>query len=670
MNKSLTLALILISACWSFVLPQEEKRPMDIDDLWKFSRAGSPRISPDGEQILYTVTENDWESNGRLTHIWRVDIDGENNAQMTRGEKSCGSPRWSPCGKLIAFTTGRSDKNQIWLMRNDGGEAWKLTDHATSVRSFAWPAGSKTIYFLAPEDQTEEDKAREKDKNKVIIVDKNLKNVHLWAFDMESKEERRLTEGEFSIRSFAVSPNNTKVAFIAAPTPKVDDNLKIEIYLLTLEDSKVKRLTENQITEGGLRWRPDGNAVSFVSDSSENLETYYQRSIFLLPLDGGSPSDLLPGFEEEVYGHEWLSDEKILFHANTGVNVHIFALMVGSSEVKKLTDGDKLVLLAHFRKEKGLVAAMITNPYRPSDVYVAEIESLDFRKITDANPQISQFNLAQYKTIHWTASDGREVEGILILPPDYEEGKPYPMITQLHGGPESSYKNSFSTAWSTYPNILAGRGYVLFQPNYRGSTGYGDDVMRAIIGRYFEDDIDDIITGIDYLIEQGIADPDKLGCHGWSAGGHLTNWLVTHYSDRFKAAGSGAGMSNWVSMYAQTDMHYIREIWHTGPPYERAELFAAKSPINFIRDAHTPTIIFCGANDNRVPAPQSWEMYIGLQRYGVTSEFRLYPGEPHGLRKLSHQKDKVTAELAWFDKYILGKEPQPESEKPEEKESK
>jgi len=182
--------------------------------------------------------------------------------------------------------------------------------------------------------------------------------------------------------------------------------------------------------------------------------------------------------------------------------------------------------------------------------------------------------------------------------------------------------------------------------------------MRSIIGRYFEDDIKDIMSGIDYLIEQGIADPERIGCHGWSAGGHLTNWLVTHYSDRFKAAGSGAGGANWFSFYAQTDMHYIREIWFTAPPYEKPELFRAKSPINYIRNASTPTIIFCGAADKRVPAPQSWEMYVGLQRYGVESEFRLYPGEPHGLRKLAHQKDKVVSELAWFDKHILGIEPE------------
>ena len=662
--RFMRLTALTLIILWTIpAIAQEEKRVMTVDDLFTFSRAGDPQLSPDGKYVLYTVSKADWEQNGTVTQIWRVGADGTGQVQITQGKESCRSPKWSPCGKMFAFLTSRSDKTQIWLMRNDGGEAYQLSDHDPGVSGFEWSEDGKTIYFLASDPKTEEDKAREEAKNEVIVVDKNLKNSHLWAFDLETKEEHRLTEGDFSIRSFVISPEGGRIAFTAAPTPKVDDNLKIEIYLLDLGDKAVEKLTDNKITEGGLRWRLDGNAITFVSDSSENLETYYQGSIFLLPLDGGEITDLLPGFEEEVYGHECMGQGKILFSANTGVNVHLFMLDAASGEVTQLTEGEKVISPGEVNKELGKIVATITDPLSPADVYIADLESLKFEKLTEMNPHITDIKLARYRTIHWKASDGYDCEGILILPPDYEEGKRYPTIAQLHGGPESSYKNAFSTSWGTYPHVLAGRGYVLFQPNYRASTGYGDAHMRSLIGRYFEDDINDIISGLDYLIDEGIADPDKLACHGWSAGGHLTNWLVTHYSDRFKAAGSGAGGANWSSFYAQTDMHYIREIWFTAPPYEKPELFRAKSPINYIRDASTPTIIFCGAADNRVPAPQSWEMYVGLQRYGVVSEFHLYPGEPHGLRKLAHQKDKVLSELAWFDKYILGIEPEEKEEK-------
>jgi len=629
---------------------------MTVDDIFTFYRVGSPRLSPDGRFVLYTASRADLELNRSVTHIWRAATGGSDQRQLTRGDESCIRPRWSPDGELIAFLTERSGDDQIWLMHANGGEAWQLSEHDPGVTAFEWAPSGTGILFLAPDPETEAEEAREEAENEVIIVDRELKNVHLWSLDIEIGEETRLTEGDFSIREFVLSPDASRIAFAAAPTPKVDDNLQIEVYLLPLADGSIRCLTDNAIQEGNLRWHPDGETLTFVSDSSENLETYYQRSIFLLRLDGSGPEDLLPGFEEEVYAHEWLETgdggNLIGFSANTGVNVHFFTYDFDERRIlSRNTSADGVRDSFHVVGNR--IAFTFTDTTSPSDIWFHEGFEGEPSRITDMNPQVADFALAQYRTIHWTAPDGRLVEGLLILPPDYLEGQSYPMITQLHGGPESSYKNSFSTSWSTYPHVLAGRGYVLFQPNYRGSTGYGDDVMRAIIGRYFEDDIDDILSGIDYLVEAGIADPERLGVMGWSAGGHLTNWLVTH-SNRFAAAASGAGMSNWYSFYAQTDMHYIREIWHTGTPYERAELFRAKSPINYVRDASTPTIIFCGANDRRVPAPQSWEMYIGLRRCGVTTEFRLYPGEPHGLRRIAHQRDKMEAELAWFDRYILG----------------
>lgn len=648
--------LILVVFAAAAAMAQEAPKPMEIDDLFTFSRIGSIDLAANGKYILFTESKSDWDINGTITQIWRVKPDGSDVIQLTRGDKSCSSPAWNPAGDKIAFLTSRSGDSQVWLMNNNGGEAWQMTKHSTNIDSFQWSPDGTTVYFTAPDPKTEEDEQREKDNNDVIVVDKNLKNVHLWACDLETREEKRLTDGDFSIRSFEVSPDDGKIAFIAGPTPKVDDNLKLEVYLIELSDNSVKPLTKNRITEGDLRWSPNGKFVTFVSDSSKDLETYYQSSIFLLKLDGSDPVDLLPDFEKEVISHEWAiidGSPMILFSANTGVNVHFFAFdYTGSKILHQNTSKDGVRY--SFDVEGDMVAFTFSDPYSPADVYFQKGFETTPIRITDMNPQISNFQKPVYKTIHWSASDGHTVEGLLILPPGYKEGTKYPMLVQLHGGPESSYKNAFSTSFASYPFVLAAKGYVLFQPNYRGSTGYGDNVMRAIIGRYFEDDIDDIITGIDYLVTEGIADPDRLGAMGWSAGGHLTNWLVTHYSERFKAAGSGAGMSNWFSFYAQTDMHYIREIWQTGPPYERPELFRDKSPINYIRNAKTPTIIFCGADDRRVPAPQSWEMYIGLQRYGVESEFRLYPGEPHGLRKLSHQKDKMARELAWFNEHILG----------------
>ena len=662
------LVLLLLSLA---VSADDGPKAMEIKDLFSFKGVRGPKLSPDGQYVLYTVSETNWKTNGFTSHIWRVKTDGTDARQLTRGEKSCGSPVWCPSGKTFAFTTSRSGKSQIWLMKNDGGEAWQLSDHENSVYGLTWSKDGKTIYFLARDPETEADKTKKEKKNSVRVVDQNLKNSHLYAFDVASKKATKITNGDFNVNSYKLSPDESKAALIVGPTSKEDDNLKIEVYLLDIAEKKVKRLTTNGITESDVQWHPSGKKLTLISDSSSDLKTYYLRSIFELELkEGARLVDLLPdSYNREVSNHRWVKvdgKDMILANINTGVNSHYFLFDYEKKEfVKQISQNDGVYSSADFRDNK--LVYSYTDPYTPSDIYYSESWFKEEKRLTDTNPQIKDFKLAKYETIQWKASDGQIVEGILILPPDYEKGKKYPMLAQLHGGPESSYKKYFSTSYATYPHVLAGMGYVLFQPNYRGSTGYGDDCMRAIIGRYFEQDIDDILTGIDYLIEKGIADKDKLGAMGWSAGGHLSNWLLVKHSDRFKAIGTGAGVANWASFYAQTDMHYIREIWQTGTPYDKADLYKAKSPITFIKGAKTPTIMFVGERDNRVPAPQSWELYIGLRKMGVPVEFHLYPGEPHGLRKLAHRVDKMEAEVAWFNKYILGKEVKKEQIKKEEK---
>ena len=244
---------------------------------------------------------------------------------------------------------------------------------------------------------------------------------------------------------------------------------------------------------------------------------------------------------------------------------------------------------------------------------------------------------------------------MLIKPVDFEEGRRYPLIVQVHGGPAGTSTNTFSGTWSTYGHVWAGRGYLVFQPNYRGSSGYGEDFRRAIAGDYFQQGFEDIMTGVDALIERGLADPERMGHMGWSAGGHWSNWALTH-TDRFKAIASGAGAVNWLSMWAQSDMQINREFYFEGKPYENREHYLEVSPIAYIENAKTPTLIFCGTADPRVPAPQSRELYMSLRDMGVPVEYIEFPGQGHGLTNPRHQLVKMEAELAWFDKWINGKD--------------
>ncbi|MDZ7295799.1 MAG: S9 family peptidase [candidate division KSB1 bacterium] len=634
-----------------------QPRRMTFADLFRFSQVASPRLSPDGRFVLFAVTKADWDKNTRVTHLWRVATSDGEPVQMTRGDKSCTQPRWSPDGRVISFISSRDDKAQVYLMRADGGEAWKLTAHTTAVGSYEWSPDGERIYFTAPDAEPEAVEKRRKEKDDAYLYGQTEKNVHLWEFDIPRGTERRLTQGNMSVRTFAVAPGGRRIAFIAAPTPLVDDDPKNEIYLLELDSLTVRRLTTNQAIERSLAWRPDGKAITFQSDANENLETYYQDSIFLLDLATGEVRDLLPGFRWQVLEHFWGGKKRdtIYFTANMGVTTQLFSLSPARGTWQQLTDAAGVIGGLHYVAEVERLVCTRSDPYNPPDVYLAQLQGPAFQRLTRMNPLVDSLALARYQVIRWPSYDGTTVEGILITPPDYDPGKTYPLILQIHGGPESSYQLAFSVSWATYPHVLAGKGYVLLQPNYRGSTGYGDEWMRAIIGHYFEKDVDDLLSGVDHLVERGIVHPESLAVHGWSAGGHLTNWLITH-TQRFRCASSGAGCANWFSFYAQTDMHYIREIWHASSPYQAVDFWLDKSPVRYAAAARTPTLLFWGENDKRVPFPQGQEMYQALRYFGCPVEMVVFPRAGHGPGELRHQMHKMKKEFAWFEHYLRGKE--------------
>ncbi len=647
--------VILVLAALGVNSPAVAKRPMTFEDLYNVQHVGAPQLSPDGKQILFTLSTADWEANRFVSQVWRVNGDGSGLTQITRHKKGATDPQWSPDGSLVAFRSSRDGKTQIYLMYTEGGEPWKLTNLNNGVQRYAWDRSGSWIYALAPDTLDPREQKRKKQKLDAYDVDGNLKPVHLWRFRVSDGQAERLTSGSFSVRSFRLSPDGKQIAFIAAPSPLRDADTGNEIYLLDLATRHVKRITNNKAIERSLAWVPDGSALTFVSDSNEKLETYYQESIFWLDLGSGQTRDLLPGFRWQVYTHLWTTrkgkPDKIIFLANLGVTTQFFSLDPESGTWKQLTDFRGVLLRPHYRNK---LVFLKSDPQHPYNIFLADVDKPQHcTQVTHFNAWVDTLALARYQVVHWLSSDGARVEGLLITPPNYTPERRYPLVLQIHGGPESSYKLEFSSDWVRYTNVLAGRGYVILEPNYRGSTGYGDGWMRAIIGHYFEKDFQDLMSGVDAMLARGVAHPDSLAIHGWSAGGHETNWAVTH-TDLFQAAASGAGGADWFSFYAQTDMHYIREIWHNSVPYENWAFWLKKSPVLYVKNATTPTLIFCGEKDQRVPFPQSKEMYIGLKRYGCPVEFVAFPREGHGLRELRHQMIKMKKELNWFEHYLRG----------------
>jgi dipeptidyl aminopeptidase/acylaminoacyl peptidase len=656
--KRIAGILLLFFFCIPTVWAQE-KRPMTMIDMLEVPSLRGPQLSPDGKQVLFVLSETDWKKNRQISHIWRINVDGTGLVQMTSGENGEHSPVWSPDGKMIAFLArrGEAKQTQIYLIANSGGEAQQLSHHETSVSSIQWSPDGQYIYFLASDPKTKEEKEREKKKDDVYAFDENYKQRHLWRISVRTGKEGRITEGNFSVLSYRLSRDGKKIVFHRGPTPLYDDFDEGEVWVMDADGANAIQLTHNQVPEYGARLSPDNRYVLFLSDANEKFEPYYNDNIFIVPAEGGTPKLLAPDLPYEIRSADWCAEGKtIYFLANTGVRTELFAMNWKKETVKQLTSGDHTIYSWSYNPQARAHVFCVRDPENPGDVWFFRYGKL--QRVTHVFDYLRQyFLLPKQEAIRWKGEDGVTVEGILIYPLNYQKGKRYPVVVHTHGGPASSSKFGFSS-WSVYAPVLAAKGYAVFLPNYRGSTGYGDDFLRDMVGHYFNQSHKDVMTGVDYLIEKGIADPERLAKRGWSAGGHMTNKIIT-YTDRFKAASSGAGAVNWISMYGQSDVRIYRTPWFGGTPWQKdapIDVYWEHSPLKYIWRVKTPTIIFVGEKDVRVPPPQSVELYRALKSNGVPTKLYIAPREPHGWRELRHRLFKMNAEMEWFEKYVMNRE--------------
>jgi dipeptidyl aminopeptidase/acylaminoacyl peptidase len=625
------------------------------------------RLSPDGKQILFLRYVSDWDQDRRVSHVWKVGADGAGLVQMTNGKDGESSPRWSPDGQRFIITAKRDcESNQIFIQAVAGGEAFQLSEHETGVSEIAWSPDGGRVYFLADDADSKAEKQHKEQIGNAYSFDRNFKQRHLWVLDVETRSESRVTDGDFSVHTYSISRDGEWLAYCAGPTPLIDDTDESEVWLRKLgEESDGIRLTHNLVNEKNPRLSPDGKQVLFIAGANQSFEGYYQDNLFMVPAAGGEAKLLIPDFPGEVFSADWSADgSEIIYSANQGVTVQLYRLDLDSNRFSRLTEGNHSFWRWHYRPETGSAAWIGRSHESPGDVHVTNLSSETTTVVTSFADEISSsYAWPRVEAVTWQGRGGVTVEGLLTYPIDYVEGTRYPVVAQIHGGPAASTTYGFPS-WVTYTPLLAAHGYAVLNPNYRGSTGYGDDFLRDMVGHYFNQAHLDVLAGIDALVDKGIADPKKLAIMGWSAGGHMTNWMVTH-TDRFAAASSGAGASNWISMYGQSDVRIYRTPWFLGTPWQKdapLKTFLEHSPITRVSQASTPTLILVGENDLRVPMPQSVEMFRGLRANGVETELIIFPDQPHGLRSLKHQLHKVNSELAWFERHLFNRVY--ESEKP------
>ncbi|HWI17272.1 MAG TPA: S9 family peptidase [Vicinamibacterales bacterium] len=650
----ITLALVLGALVFAPVGAQEKRGRTFVDALEQ-SVLGDPQLSPDGKQILFTIEKADWKANRRVGHIYRINADGTGQVQLTFGERGENSPRWSPDGKQIAFTTRRDPdaNNQIYLLNVDGGEARRLTNHPTAPGSLTWAPDGKSIYFVAADDKTADEKEKDRVRDDVYAFEEsNFKQRHLWTTDLEGKT-KRITEGDWNVSGYELSADGKRIAMQRMPSPLLEFMDRTEVWLMDATGANATQLTKNMVPESNASLSPDGSTVLFTSAANEQFEIYYNDKIFLVPAAGGAAKVLLPDVSYEVENAAWSKDGKsIYFTANMGVHNEIMKVDVATRQVTQITKGDHNLGSWSFNEDAGLHVFTRNSAERPSEVHLlAAAAGAQLKRVTAVfDEELAKFKTARQEKITWKGQDGVTIEGLLTYPLDYKAGTRYPLIVQTHGGPAASDRFGFSTDNQVY----AAKGYAVLRPNYRGSTGYGDVFLRDMVKGYFKQSHLDVMLGADAVIAMGIADPAKLIKMGWSAGGHMTNKIVT-FTDRFKAASSGAGAANWISMYAQSDHREFRTPWFGGSPWQAnapIDLFWDHSPLKDAAKVKTPTIFLVGEQDPRVPLPQSVEMFRALKSNGVPTHLYVAPREGHGWTELRHRLFKLQIEMEWFEKHV------------------
>jgi dipeptidyl aminopeptidase/acylaminoacyl peptidase len=613
--------------------------------------------SPDGKLVAYTQSRAvmETEKSEVDTQIFLAAADGSHRTQLTRGEKSATAPEFSPDGRYVYFSSERSGKPNLWRVPVDGGEAEMLTDWKGEIGAFHVSPDGKWVAFAGMEARDDEELAK-KEKRDFRVIDENPKNHSLWIVPAEPDSQGKRTARHLNTpghaQDFDWAPDSRTIAFAYTPTPGADDWTKSDISEVAVQSGDVRPIAATGASERSPQYSPDGKYLAYVRSTDPARWAGIDR-IVLLTRQSGEARDLPPTFDEQPRLLGWTGDStRLLFTEARGTANIVYAMP---------TDGPPTPLYEprHGTVQTGRVNASGTafgfageSWDEAPEAYLLKIGDSVAQRVSGANLDLPKLPLGDTKRVAWKAADGLDIEGLLTYPVGYQDGKHYPLVLVVHGGPTGVFQDSFLGRYGVYPYAtFAARGYAVLRVNPRGSGGYGRTFRFANMSDWGGKDFGDLMAGVDQTIAMGVADPERLAVMGWSYGGFMTSWIVTH-THRFKAAAVGAGVTNLWSFTGTSDIPGFLPDYFLGEPWNSFDGYFNHSPMAFVKGVTTPTLILHGEADVRVPTSQGYEFYNALKRQGVATRMVVYPRTPHGPREPKFLLDIMQRHMEWVDKYV------------------
>ncbi len=668
-------------------MPNQPHSP-SIDELIELPALADPRISPDGMRIAYVVRKPDWKQNEYVSQIWLMTTSNDGKPrQITFAKQSSKDPRWSPDGAWLAFLSKREGDahTQLYRISVFGGDAECLSEHVTDISAFEWSPDGKSLAFIAPDSESKSEHQRAEMYGEYQVEDEDLKFSHLWLLRLRDLQETRLTQGKgYHVVGFDWHPNGARLAFEGWPTPDEGNFDRARVYLLDLRSFGVSALTDEGCSSP--RWSPEGARLAFLhlgtptfyanntirvihfgrmaNQSEVNLAAQPQYimhagniledAAFAQP---SPPQYTVPvKFDEEFMLADWGLDGLYAF-AIQRTAIHLFRIDPDDGELERLTPSSPpgwASMSATFDQGFTHAALIASDVEHYDEMVLLDLMKGTLRRLTSYTKLTAEMSLGQNEVFRWNSQDGTRIEGVLTKPNDFDPNRKYPLLVVLHGGPTWVSLLGLLTGYERryYPiQKWVARGALVLQPNYRGSAGYGEAFRSLNVRNLGLGDYADVISGVDALIKQGWVDPNRMGVMGWSQGGYISAFIAT-YSDRFRAVSVGAGISNWVTYYTNTDIHPFTRQYLGATPWEDMEVYANTSPMTYIKQAKTPTLIQHGDLDRRVPIPNAYELYQGLRDMGVETRLVTYKGMPHSISKPRQNRQIMQENLQWFNRWL------------------